>query len=422
MSGNGSFPNAPRPESIKTAADLALQLRGLRLSAHPRLSLSAFAQACGLPKTTVWNAERGSVIPRSETVHLIAVACHQTGEQLVEWTRARERAERYQRGRPNSESSANEARWLTQMDAPRLAARLTREQPASAAHALELIPPDLAAECLSLIEPLRAAAVVVAMDPIPAVRLLSLMDRRLAVERLGDRDIAAVFISMAEPSVAAEALLLMPVNTAASAVGSLESEAAAQCILELPAGLWSPLLINTPRGFLKRVEPLLPGMTINALRAQAPEAAAEALSRMNRRCAVVRIMRMEFPELRAIFSEMRQEDASELLSAFVPGLILELLPSSPKKSQFVANLLMRMEVSVSAGVLASVVPDAGSRWFAAMLENKPTRAIEVLMAMSADDAGSLCRELADPKLVEQVLAVLPAGSPTAQAIIRRFRS
>ncbi|RBQ16524.1 hypothetical protein DP939_29850 [Spongiactinospora rosea] len=175
------------PGSVTTKADLARELRKLRIaSGKPSLrELGRRARAdhgLELPRSTAGNAESGKVLPRWEVILAFVLACGIGPAGLRHWQAAWQRASASGDTRLESMSGGPESAHDEYIR--RTAGHMEIMPPAAAAELLAATAPALAAELLTVMNTKPAAELLTAIDPSRGAELLTAIDPSRAVELL----------------------------------------------------------------------------------------------------------------------------------------------------------------------------------------------------------------------------------------------
>ncbi|XVV10940.1 magnesium transporter MgtE N-terminal domain-containing protein [Actinoplanes sp. CA-131856] len=381
---------APDPRAVESAADLAEQLRRLRMSAgrpspidNP-LTLRELAVLTGLPHSTLGNAESGRVLPRVEVVYRIAQACGVPVEQLPWWTAARNRVAMGRR-RPsphavaaplprenhglsgsvvadehNSQADAllvelggvgfeKAAGWLATQPAESVTAFLRRLHPALRANLLAVMDPVLATGHLAALPPSDIVACLNHMDSGAAARLLTLAPATDAVTHL----------AQIRPQAAVDALVAMPATALADRLSHLDDEVMRQTVRRLPLARRTALLTAAPL----------------------PEALCSEL-----------LFSLGFDDLAALLTTLTPGVAARLLVALPPDPAAGLLAHLPASEA--ARLLKRLPCDHAAARLAAMTDQQA----AGRLSRLPTRAAgEALSQMPAPCAARILAWVSDAR-------------------------
>ncbi|BCJ47178.1 hypothetical protein GCM10010168_72330 [Actinoplanes ianthinogenes] len=385
----------PDPRATETIADLAEQLRQLRLTA-PRpaptdnpLTLRQLAALTGLPHSTLGNAESGRVLPRVEVVYRIAQACGVPDDQLPWWTAARNRvAGRRGRAphpaapRPAVERLAGRPAGPERVPADELLLELGGTTVDKAAELLAGRAPESVVAFLERLHPALVAKLLTAMDPVLAVGHLNGLSPEQAVACLNATD----------PATAARLLTLTPPTAAVAHLGAMDPEAAARALAAMPNAALVPRLPHLEVDLVRRAARGMPAQQRTALLtgASLPAAVTGEL-----------LFSLGFDGSLALVRSAGPRVGARLLTA---------LPADPA-----AGLLAELPAREAASMIKSMAPEQAA---ARLLGLTDRQAAERLAPLPPRPLGDVLAQLPVP-CAARVLAWFTAARRTA--VLQRMR-
>jgi flagellar motility protein MotE (MotC chaperone)/DNA-binding XRE family transcriptional regulator len=395
------------PRDIQSLADLGRQLRALRLAA-PRpdpaddpLTLRDLAELTGVPRSTLGNAESGRILPRTEVVYRVALACGVPAADIPDWTAARNRVARRAGGTrpprpaahpPPGRVSAGEpdgvlvqlrglsleptAGQLQRLPVPPVAEYLEGIRSASAAAYLEEMETAFAADCLSHMTIDQAAECLSWMEPSKAGLLLEFEEVALSVAHVRQMRTTAATAAIAgmAADVAAERLNRLSGDVASRITQGLPPKAKRALILaeDLPERLTLELLFGLDyRQTVQLLETATTRQAATLLARMPDDPAAGVLTALRRRSRL------------ALFGQLSPEAGGRLLNELPMVVGIDAVESLP------------------TGLVAAMLAQADMTKAALLLECLPAgRKDAALAAMRSDAAAAVRAALhALPRLV-----------------------
>ena len=393
------------PRGIQTLDELGRQLRALRLAA-PRadpaddpLTLRDLAKRTGIPRSTLGNAESGRVLPRTEVVYKVALACGTLADDIAAWTSARNRVARWRERLPRQHPDLEDV--VAEAD-PRGDASPTREvidsamvldqlrglNPAAAGGLLQGLSPYGVAKCLGMVQAALAASYLAEMEPSFAAACLALLPPAWAAGCLSGVDpvLAQQLLRLEESALSVTHLRLMQPTAAAAAIAGMPVTAAAERLNRLPGVVASRIVRDVPPDV----------QTALVLAGELPERLiVELLFSLDYRRTVLLLDAAPIPWAAELLAMMPADPAAGVFAAL------------PRRRRLA--LLAEVDPTVGGRLLSEAPSDIG----ADAVTSLPTEFIGVLLTETARTKAALLLDLLLQDRKDAILATMQPDAATA---------